>query len=250
MAGHLTGKVALITGAARRGGRAIAHALAREGASVVVNTRRSRDEAEQVRGEVEGMGAPAMVCVADITDEDAVTRMYGEIDRRFGRMDILVNNAADRHQTPFTEMTAAQWRGNVGIILDGAFFCSRAAIPRMLKNGWGRIVNISGTGHHMASYIGRAHVSAGKAGLEGLTRALAAEYASRNISVNCVSPGRIGGERSKKTAGTAPNPDMVPPIGRTGVPEDISAVVLFLCLPGASFITGQTVHVNGGQFLP
>ena len=249
MAGQLEGKVALVTGAVRRGGRAIAHALAREGAAVVVNTRRSKDEAEKVRGEIEGMGAAAMVCIADITDEAAVTRMFGEIEKRFGRLDILVNNAADRHQTPFIEMTTAQWRGNVGIILDGAFFCSRAAIPHMLKNGWGRIVNISGTGHHMSSYVGRAHVSAGKAGLEGLTRALAAEYATRSITVNCVSPGRIGGERSK-TAGAAPNPDMVPPVGRTGVPEDISAAVLFLCLPGASFITGQVVHVNGGQFLP
>jgi len=249
MAGQLEGKVALVTGAARRNGRAIAHALAREGAAVVVNTRRSKDEAEKVRGEIEGMGAAAMTCIADITDEAAVTRMFGEIEKRFGRLDILVNNAADRHQSPFIEMTAAQWRGNVGIILDGAFFCSRAAIPHMLKNGWGRIVNISGTGHHMPSYVGRAHVSAGKAGLEGLTRALAAEFANRNVTVNCVSPGRIGGERSK-TAGTAPNPDMVPPVGRTGVPEDVSAAVLFLCLPGASFITGQVVHVNGGQFLP
>ena len=190
-----------------------------------------------------------MVCLADITDEAAATRMFGEIEQRFGRVDILVNNAADRHQKPFTEMTAAEWRGNVGIVLDGAFFCSRASIPHMLKNGWGRIVNISGAGHHMASYVGRAHVAAGKAGLEGLTRALAAEYAKRNITVNCVSPGRIGGERAK-TAGAPPDPDMVPPVGRTGVPEDISAAVLFLCMPAASFITGQVMHVNGGQFLP
>ena len=249
MAKQLAGKVALVTGAARRNGRAIAHALAREGAAVVINTRRSRDEAEKVRGEIEAMGGAAMMCAADITDEAAVGRMFGEIEKRFGRVDILVNNAADRHQTPFAEMTAAQWRGNVGIILDGAFFCSRAAVPHMLKNGWGRIVNISGTGHHMPNYIGRAHVSAAKAGLEGLTRALAAEYATRNITVNCVSPGRIGGERSK-TAGPAPNPEMVPPVGRAGVPEDVSAAVLFLCLPGSGFITGQVLHANGGQFLP
>ena len=249
MTGQLAGKVALVTGAVRRNGRAIAHALAREGAAVAINTRRSREEAEKVRGEIEAMGAAAMVCLADITDEAAVGRMFGEIERRLGRLDILVNNAADRHQTPFERMTAAEWRGNVGIILDGAFFCARAAIPHMLKAGWGRIVNISGTGHHMAHYVGRAHVSAAKAGLEGLTRALAAEYATRNITVNCVSPGRIGGERSK-TAGEAPNPDMVPPIGRAGVPDDVSAAVHFLCLPAASFITGQVLHVNGGQFLP
>jgi 3-oxoacyl-[acyl-carrier protein] reductase len=249
MAGQLHGKVALVTGAVRRNGRAIAHALAREGAMVVINTRRSRDEAEKVRGEIEGMGAASMVCVADITDEAAVARMFEEIVGRFGGVDILVNNAADRHQSPFIEMTTAEWRSNVGIILDGAFFCSRAALPHMLRNGWGRIINISGTGHHMPGYVGRAHVSAGKAGLEGLTRALAVEYATKNITVNCVSPGRIGGERAK-SAGAAPNADMVPPVGRTGVPEDISAAVQFLCLPAASFITGQVLHVNGGQFLP
>jgi 3-oxoacyl-[acyl-carrier protein] reductase len=249
MSGQLSGKVALVTGAVRRGGRAIAHALAREGAAVVVNTRRSREEAEKVKSEIESMGGRSMVCIADITDETAVARMFVEVAGQLGGVDILVNNAADRHQSPFAEMTTAEWRGNVGIILDGAFFCSRAAIPHMLKRGWGRIVNISGTGHHMPGYVGRAHVSAAKAGLEGLTRALAAEYAKQSITVNCVSPGRIGGERAK-SAGAPPDPHMVPPVGRTGVPEDISAAVQFLCLPAASFITGQVFHVNGGQFLP
>ena len=158
MAGQLEGKVALITGAVRRGGRATAHALAREGASIVINTRRSRDEAEKVRAEIEAIGRPALVCLADITDEAAVARMFGEIDKRFGRLDILVNNAADRSVVPFTEMTAAQWRHIVGISLDGAFFCTRAAVPHMLKNGWGRIVNISGVSHYAPTYTGRAHV--------------------------------------------------------------------------------------------
>lgn len=249
MSGQFDGKVALVTGAVRRNGRAIALALAREGAAVVINTRRSRTEAEQVRAEIEGMGGRAMVCVADITEEEAVCAMFGAAAARFGRLDILVNNAADRERVPFTEMTSAQWRHIVGIILDGAFFCSRAALPHMLRNGWGRIVNIGGVGHHMASYAGRAHAAAAKAGLEGLTRALAVEYALQNITVNCVSPGRIGGARSK-TAGAAPDADLLPLVGRTGVPEDVAGAVHFLCLPGSSFITGQTLHVNGGQFLP
>ena len=135
MSGQLEGKVALITGAVRRNGRAIAHALAREGASIVINTRRSREEAEQVRQEIEGLGRPAAGCLADVTDEDAVRGMFDAVDRRFGRVDILVNNAADRGMVPFTEMTTAQWRHITGIILDGAFFCSRAAVPYMLKNG-------------------------------------------------------------------------------------------------------------------
>jgi len=248
MTKQLEGKVALITGAVRRGGRASAHALAREGASIVINTRRSRDEAEQVRAEIEAMGRPALVCLADITDETAVARMFGEIEQRFGRLDILVNNAADRGVVPFEKMTTEQWRHIVGIALDGSFFCTRAAIPCMLRGGWGRVVNISGVSHYAPSYTGRAHVSAAKAGLEGMTRALAAEYAKKNITVNCVCPGRIGGERSA-TSSELPDPALVPPVGHLGVPEDIAGAVHYFCLPGSSFVTGHTMHVNGGQVL-
>lgn len=251
MSEQLAGRVALITGAVRRSGRATALALAREGAAVVINTRRSRDEAEQVKAEIERLGKPAMVCIADVTDEDAVRDMFDAVAARFGRLDILVNNAADRNRIPFIEMTAAQWRHIVGIILDGAFFCSRAAIPFMLRNRWGRIVNVGGVGQHMtsSSYAGRAHAAAGKAGLEGLTRALAVEYAKHGITVNCVVLGRIGGERSS-TAGEAPDPDLIPPVGRVGTPEDVARAVHFLCLPASDFITGQLLHVNGGLFLP
>jgi 3-oxoacyl-[acyl-carrier protein] reductase len=249
MNGQLSGKVALITGAVRRNGRAMALALAAEGASIVINARSSRDEAERVRAEIETAGGTAIVCIADITGETAVRRMFDEIVARFGRLDILVNNAADRNQVPFEEMTTAQWRHIVGIILDGTFHCARAAIPLMLAQGWGRIVNITGDGNHMATYTARAHSAAAKAGVEGLTRSLAAEFAARNITVNAISPGRIGGERAK-SAGTAPDPDLVPPVGRTGVPQDVADAVRFICLPGSSFITGQILHVNGGQFLP
>jgi 3-oxoacyl-[acyl-carrier protein] reductase len=248
MPGQLEGKVALITGAVRRGGRASAHALAREGAAIVINTRRSREEAEKVRAEIEAMGRPALVCLADITDETAVARMFGDIGQRFGRLDILVNNAADRGVVPFEQMTTEQWRHIVGIALDGSFFCTRAAIPYMLRGGWGRVVNISGVSHYAPSYTGRAHVSAAKAGLEGMTRALAAEYAKKNITVNCVCPGRIGGERSA-TSSELPDPSLVPPVGHLGVPEDIAGAVHYFCLPGSSFVTGHTMHVNGGQVL-
>ncbi len=248
MAGRLEGKVALITGAVRRGGRATAHALAREGASIVINTRRSLDEAEKVKAEIEAMGGQAQVCLADITDETAVARMAGEIEQRFGRLDILVNNAADRSVVPFEKMTMEQWRHIVGIALDGTFLCTRAAVPFMLKNGWGRIVNISGVSHYAPSYSGRAHVSAAKAGVEGFTRALAAEYAKRNITVNCVCPGRIGGDRSA-TSAELPDPTLIPPVGHLGVSEDIAGAVHYFCLPGSSFVTGHTLHVNGGQVL-
>jgi 3-oxoacyl-[acyl-carrier protein] reductase len=246
MAGALEGKVALVTGAVRRNGRAIAHALAREGASIVINTRRSKDEAEALRAELERAGAQAFVCIADITDEAAVARMFAAIGKRFGGVDILVNTAADRERVKFTDMTMAQWRHIVSIILDGAFLCSRAAIPHMLKQGWGRIVNIGGAGHRLPNYVGRAHAAAAKAGLEGLTRALAMEYAQQGITVNCVSPGRIGGERSR-TSGEVPPVEI--PVGFEGVPDDIAATVSFICSPAARFITGQNIHVNGGQVL-
>lgn len=246
MPGSLDGKVALITGAVRRNGRATAHALAKDGAAIVINTRSSADEARKVQTEIEALGGQALVCIADITNEDAVARMFRDIDARFGRVDILVNNAADRARVPFTEMTFAQWRHFVSIILDGAFLCSRAAIPYMLKNGWGRIVNIGGISYHLPNYHGRAHVSAAKAGIEGLTHALANEYAKHNITVNCVAPGRIGGERSKTSGEVAHNET---PVGRDGIFEDIARVVRFVCQPESSFITGQTLHINGGQFL-
>jgi 3-oxoacyl-[acyl-carrier protein] reductase len=246
MAGQLAGKVALVTGAVRRNGRAMARALAREGAAVVINARRSRDEAEAVKSEIEAAGGRALVCMADITDEAAVARMFAEIVAAFGRLDILVNNAADRERVKFTEMTMAQWRHIVSIILDGAFLCSRAALPLMLANGWGRIVNIGGAGHRMPGYIGRAHAAAAKAGVEGLTRALAMEYAAQGITVNCISPGRVGGERAK-TAGDVHKIDI--PVGFEAEPADIAAAVCFICLPASRFITGQTIQVNGGQVL-
>jgi len=249
MSGQLEGKVALVTGAVRRNGRAIAHALAREGADVVINTRRSREEADKVRAQIERIGRKSLVCVADITDEKAVKRMFDEIAAKFGRVDIMVNNAADRGNVPFAEMTTAEWRHIVDIVLDGSFYCARAAVPYMLKNGWGRIVNVSGVGHHAPSYVGRVHVSTAKAGVEGFTRGLASEYAKHNITVNCVSPGRIGGQRSA-TSGELSDSGLVPPVGHMGIPEDIAGAVHFLCLPGTGFITGQTLHVNGGQFLP
>jgi 3-oxoacyl-[acyl-carrier protein] reductase len=243
----LAGRVALITGAARRSGRATAMALAADGAAVVLNVRSSRDEAEANKREIEAKGGKAMVAVADITDEAQVQKMIDAIVDRFGGLHILVNNAADRRQARFEEMTYADWKHITSIVLDGAFFCSRYAVPHMLKAGWGRIVNIGGIGHH-AGFLHRAHVHAAKAGLEGLTRGLAIEYADKGITVNCVAPGRIGGPRSKTAGTSAPNAK-TPPTGYEGAPEDIAAAIRYVCSPDARFVTGQILHVNGGQFM-
>ena len=187
----LAGKVALITGAARRSGRATAIKLAADGAAVAINTRRSADAANEVKKEIEAQGGTANVYVCDITGEDAVIDMVKAITTDFGGIDILVNNAADRARVPTLELSLAEWKRVINIILDGAFLCTRAVLPHMMENKWGRIINISGDGNH-AAFTERAHVHAGKGGLEAMTRSLSSEFCDQGITVNTVSPGRIG----------------------------------------------------------
>ena len=247
--GRLDGKVALVTGGVRRIGRATALALASAGASVVINARSSREEAEATAREVETLGVSAMVHLADVTDEQAVASMVEMIMDRFGRIDILINNAAVRRESPFASMTYAEWREIMAIILDGAFLCARAVVPHMVRQGSGRIVNIGGVSAHTGA-MERAHVAAAKAGITGLTRALAVEFATAGITVNCIAPGRIGGKRSATSGAGLSLPHGAGPIvPREGTPEDVAEVVLTVCGPAGGFITGQTIHVNGGMFL-
>lgn len=245
----LAGKVALVTGGVRRIGRATALAFARAGADVVVNARSSREEAEATAREVETLGVRAMVHLADVTDEGAVAGMTDAVVERFGRLDILVNNAAIRREGPFTRMTLAEWREIIGVVLDGAFLCCRAAIPHMQRQGGGRIVNLGGVSAYTGA-IERAHVAAAKMGLVGLTHALAVEFAPDGITVNCVAPGKIGGKRSATSgAGVALPHGGKPLVPCEGRPEDVAEVILTLCGPAGAFITGQTFHINGGLYL-
>ncbi|HUA56678.1 MAG TPA: SDR family NAD(P)-dependent oxidoreductase [Candidatus Sulfotelmatobacter sp.] len=246
----LAGKVALVTGSVRRIGRATALAAARDGAAVVIHARDSRDEADATAAEVKALGVDSLVCLADVTDEAAVRAMVARIRERFGRLDVLVNNAGIRAQVPFAEMTLAQWRAMLTVILDGAFIVTSACLPLMRASGQGGvIVNIGGGSAHVGA-LHRAHVVTAKAGLVGFTRALATELAEDGITVNCVAPGRIGGQRSK-TAGAAP-PDhggAKELAKREGRPEDVAAMIRPLWLPTGSYITGQTIHVDGGRYL-
>jgi 3-oxoacyl-[acyl-carrier protein] reductase len=245
----LAGKVALVTGAVRRIGRAIALRLAQDGAAVIIHARASEAEGRAVTAEVAGHGAESLLCLAEVTDEAAVRAMVEQVRERFGRLDILVNNAAVRAQVPFLEMSLAEWRQVTGVILDGAFIVTKACLPLMLQSGeGGRIINIGGATAYTGA-VERAHVVTAKAGLGGFTRALAAEFAGRGITVNCVVPGRIGGPRSK-TAGAEPPPGAHEPIvGRLGTPDDIAEMVRPLWLPTGSYVTGQTIHVNGGLYM-
>jgi 3-oxoacyl-[acyl-carrier protein] reductase len=248
--GELAGQVALVTGGVRKIGRAIALALAREGAAVAINAKSSREEADGVVREVEALGGTARTMMADVTDESEVARMVAAIARELGPVDILINNAAIRREEAFTEMSFAGWRAIMAVVLDGAFLTSRAVIPGMLAKGRGTIVNIGGVTGHTGAH-GRAHVVAAKAGLVGLTKALAVEFGTRGITVNCVVPGKIAGPRaaSAGTSGAIPGGGH-PLVGREGEPEDVAAAVRLLCSSGGRYITGQTIHVSGGIYLP
>jgi 3-oxoacyl-[acyl-carrier protein] reductase len=169
---------------------------------------------------------------------------------RFGRLDILVNNAADRKQTPLTEISLAEWRHITGIIVDGSFLCARACLPHMVASGGGTIISIGGASAH-AGARNRAHVLTAKAALIGLTKAIAVEFADRGITANCVVPGKIGGARSKTSGEAATMSGGAGPIvGRLGTPEEVAAMVAHLCLPAGRYITGQAIHVSGGMYLP
>jgi 3-oxoacyl-[acyl-carrier protein] reductase len=242
----LEGRVALVTGAARNIGRAIALALADAGAAVVVNARSSREAAEGVAAEIERAGARAMAHLADVTDERAVAAMVDAAVARFGRLDVLVNNAAVRDVTPIDAIDFAAWRKVTGIILDGAFICTKACLAPLRASGAGAIVNIGGMSGHTGA-AGRPHVVAAKLGLVGLTRALAHDLAPDGITVNCVVPGLIDTKRDASSGKTAHLRETL--LGRHGTPEEIAAVVRFLAGPEGRYVTGQEWHVNGGAYL-
>ncbi len=244
--GKLDGKVALITGSGRNIGRATALKLAGEGAHVVVNARTNQAEADGVAREIRDRGGKALAVLADIAKKDQVDAMVASALSEFGRIDILINNAAIRPHKPFTEVSVHDWEHVRGVVLDGAFYCTQAVIPSMLKSNYGRILFFTGEGAFTGG-TGRAHVSAAKMGLVGLARALASEFAAQNIRANVVSPGSIDTRRDNPEwyRGHAPSAAGIP-LGRQGHVDEIAATCLFLVSDDGGFITGQTIHVNGG----
>ena len=184
------GKVALVTGAGKNIGRTIALDLAQRGASVVVNGRSNRAAVDAVVAEVNAAGGQAIGCMADVSDPAATERMVADAVAAFGGIDVLVSNAGLRRQTPFLEMGLAEWREILSVALDGAFILARAAVPRQIARGGGALVALSGISTHVGT-PNRCHVSASKAGLEGLMRAQAIELAPHRITCNCVSPGSV-----------------------------------------------------------
>jgi 3-oxoacyl-[acyl-carrier protein] reductase len=245
---ELSGRVAIVTGAGRNIGRGIALALAEGGAAVVVNARANLKEAEAVAGEIERAGGRALVAIADVVDAAAVEKMVAAAAARFGRVDILVNNAAVRAEQPLATLTLADWRAVTAIILDGAFNCVKACLPHLKQSGAGAIVNIGGLSAHTGA-ARRPHVVTAKAGLLGFTRALAHELAEDKIRVNTVTPGLMAAPRPAGQPEPQHHALVRTLVGRRGEPSDIAAAVRFLCGPNASYITGQNIQVNGGTFL-
>ena len=244
---ELEGSVALVTGAARNIGRAIALELANAGAAVTVVTLSDVAGAESVAAEIKSKAGRGLAIQADITKPADAKRIVHETVQRFGRLDILVNNAGVRPESAFEEIKLEDWRRVLAVILDGAFLCSQAAEPVLAAGGRGAIINIGG----LTAYTGavhRAHVVTAKAGLDGFTKALAVELAPRGITVNLVAPGLI--DTKRKGEDPAHRKTRTVLAGRLGQPADIAAMVALLAGPRGRYITGQTIHINGGIFLP
>ena len=247
MSQSLQGRVALVTGAGRNIGRAIALTLARDGATVLVNGRSDREAVESVVREIKAAGGQAVAAMGDVSDP-AVAPKLAQQGEALGGVDILVSNAGLRRQTAFLDMSFEEWREIMAVALDGAFLLGKAVVPQMVAKGkGGAFVALSGVSTHVGT-PNRCHVSASKAGLEGLMRALARELAPHKITCNAVAPGAIDTSRAA-TAGPRPIQGRPIPLGRLGNVEEIAAMVRLLVGPEGTFITGQTIHVNGGEFL-
>ena len=246
---QLEGKVALVTGASRGIGRSIALLLASRGADIAINYAGNTEAAEKTKAEVEALGRKAILVKTDVADADACVAMIDEVVKAFGKIDILVNNAGITRDGLLMRMKEADWDAVLLTNLKSVFNCTKAAIKYMMKARSGRIVNISSVVGAMGN-AGQANYAAAKAGILGFTKATAKEVAARGITVNAVAPGFI------TTDMTAVLPEKVVeglkagiPMGRLGDPEDIAKAVAFLVSDEAAYITGQTLHVNGGMFM-
>ncbi|MBV9859892.1 MAG: SDR family oxidoreductase [Alphaproteobacteria bacterium] len=247
--GALAGKVALVTGGGKNIGRAIALRLAADGAAVIVNGRGDRAIVEATAKEIRDEGGRAMGFLADVSQADQVAAMVAKAVGEFGGVDIAVSNAGLRRQTPFLDMTLEEWREIQSVALDGAFILAKAVVPHMIARGGGAFIGLSGVSHH-AGAKGRVHVNASKAGLEGFLRGLAIELAPHGITVNAIAPGSIDTVRGSSAGGPGGRGHLGNvPLGRQGRPEEIAAMVHLLAGPDGRYVTGQTIHVNGGLYL-
>ena len=246
MNGNPRGKTALITGAGRNIGRAIALELAQRGCNVIVNGSSDRAACEAVAAEAAERGVETLVAMGDVGSSADVRRIADAALERFGRIDIVVNNAAIRPAKPFLEMSDDDWHRVLDIDLNAAFYTCRACLPGMVESGWGRIINLTGM-NAIHGYAGRAPVSVAKHGVWGLTKALAKEFGPKGITVNAISPGPIRSEHADASM-TRHIESQVGriPLGHLGEPEHIASLCGYLVSDGGGFVTGQMIACNGG----
>jgi 3-oxoacyl-[acyl-carrier protein] reductase len=244
----LEGRVALVTGSAQGIGRATALTLAEAGASIVLADI-PRPKLDETLEEFQNLGYKVLKCIVDVTDPVTVQRMMEEIIAAWGKIDILVNNAGITKDNLVMRMKSEDWEAVLKVNLTGAFFCIRAALPSMVKQRYGRIINIASVVAQVGN-VGQANYIASKAGIIGLTKAVAAEVARRNITVNAVAPGFIAtamteglpAEIKEKMLG-------VIPLGRMGTDREVANGVLFLASEEAGYITGHVLNINGGMYM-
>jgi 3-oxoacyl-[acyl-carrier protein] reductase len=249
MENELTGKTALVTGSSRGIGAGIAKALAAKGANVAIHYRVSRDKALEICQSVRSAGGKAEIFAADMAAPEEIENLFKETEDKLGPVDILVNNAGTHQHLPVEELSLEDWLRVVQVNLNAAFIACRRAIPAMKKSGWGRIINISSINAFAGTAV-ECHYGATKAGLVGLTKALALETAPHGITVNAIAPGAIDTDMlAANTPGRREKLVADIPVGRIGLPRDIAHAAVFLASPAASFITGQVIHVNGGEAL-
>ncbi|MCX8071552.1 MAG: 3-oxoacyl-[acyl-carrier-protein] reductase [Candidatus Binatia bacterium] len=249
MSGELAGQVALVTGGSRGIGRAIATRLARAGARVVVNYLQNQEAALATVQAISAEGGEAEAIAFDVSDAQAVQGAVKEVVGRHGRIDILVNNAGGTSDQLLLRLNEEEWDRVLRVNLTGTFLCTKAVLRSMLRSRYGRIVNISSVAGHLGN-IGQTAYSAAKAGIEGFSRSLAREVATRNITVNVVAPGFIATEMVDRLPEELKQVYLqLIPMERWGKPEEVAETVLFLVQPAAAYITGQVIGVNGGLYM-
>ena len=252
-AGALAGRVALVTGSGKNIGRAIVLAFAREGADVVVNGHRDRAAVDEVVSRARDEGVRAIGVMADVADHVAVEAMVHEATERLGKVDIAVSNVAVRRRQPFLELTPADWKQTLNSNLDSAFYVARSVLPGMKQRGWGRIVHISGVDGFVGHLAERVPNVVAKAGLHAMTKGISMEFAAFGITANTVAPGHIDTSRDWSQYGS--REEWIAsriahiPVRRMGSVDEVAAACVYLASAGAGFVTGQVIHVNGGQFM-